>query len=846
MADPLLPPYRVLDLCDPQGAFCGKLLADLGADVVKIEPPAGDPGRYKEPVFADQRKAETSLDFLAYNTNKRSVTLDIKHPRGRACFLALVHDADALIESYAPGYLENLGLGHSVLRATNPRLVAASITPYGQTGPRREHLSCDLIAMATSGFMQVTGDPDGPPMRLANEQSRFAPALHAALGVIAGLLHRDWYGGRGQSIDVSMQEALLSFYLEQHPVLCWHVRRKNVTRVGPVTSLAVPAGVFPCQDGWIGIGIFTPPEWLALSRWLYEVTGSDDILAPELCGGIHARAAYRDLIEAVLLDFTIRQTRAQLFRDGQRRNIVVVPVNTIADLIGDEALAHDGLWKELEHPVAGRLRYPINLFGPEVPSAGRAAPLLGEANEEILCDELGLAREELAALQAPEVVGPFAAKKKSAQPEPVARRVSRAAVVSGGDGGSEGVTPRPVLDGLRVIEFGPFIALPLTGRILAALGAEVIKVETNKLLDQLIFAPPWGKGMGQPEYQALKRRITLDVRTPEGAALLKRLIAVSDVFMTNFRRGALARWGIDLDELHRDHPQLIIVHQGGFGSGPYESYKLYGIMAQHLCGVSTMSGSDGAPPCCLNSAYSDYHTPLLQALAVLGALDRRRRNGSGALIEGSILHSGVCTVAAALLDYQTTGRLPERRGNHDPAAVPHNVYPCAGEDEWCAVATWNEAQWRALCDVLSHSEWAADLRFAGARGRRAHEEDLDATISAATRNWNKHVLMDALQRAGVPAGIVAKGHDLADDTQLHSRGLFFETTYYVPDTDRPGSEWARGPDVLAARLPILFSGMPCLAGPYRRIGEDNAYVYGDILGTPAEVIRDLTARGVLD
>ncbi len=848
-----LPRYRILDLTDETGAFAGKLLADLGADVIKVEPLGGDPSRLRPPFLGDRRTPETGLGFLAYNTGKRSVTLDIGRPDGRDCFLELVSGSDALIENFLPGYLDSLGIGYPILREANPRLAVASITPYGQTGPRCNHLSSDLIAMATSGFMQVTGDPDGAPTRLGNEQSRFPPALYAALGVVAALFHRDWHGAGGQHIDVSMQEALLSFYLEQHPVLCWNMRGKNVIRVGPVSSLSVPAGVFPCQDGYVGIGIFSGREWDVLSRWLSEVTGREEILAEELRGGIHARAPHRDLIEAVLLDFTLRQTRAQLFEDGQRRNLVVVPVNTVADLLADEALARADFWEDVDHSVVGRLRYPLRIFGLQVPVAGRPAPVLGESNEDVLCGELGWRRERLEELQAAGVVGsateraadvvagvgtrPYIAGGLGCVPPSSAREAEAGPPVQAGD-------RPPLLDGVRVVEFGPFIALPLTGRILAALGAEVIKVETNKMLDQLSFVPPWGMGMGQPEYQALKRRITLDVRAPEGARVLKRLLAVSDVFMSNFRRDALARLGLDIEELRDGYPELILVHQGGFGAGPYETYKLYGMMAQHICGVSMMSGSPEAPPCCLNSAYSDYHTPLLQALAVLGALNLRRQSGRGRLIECSIFRSGVSTVAAELLECQVSGRLPERRDNHDPVAVPHNVYPCQGEDEWCAVAVWDDNQWQALCRVLDRAQWASDGRFATADDRRAHEAELDALVAAAMRDWNKHELMEALQGAGVPSGVVAKGQDLAGDPQLKSRGVYAETTYYVADPKRPGIEWQRGPDVLAARIPLLFSDTPCKVGPYRRIGEDNDHVYRGLLGMTPEEIRRLSEQGV--
>ncbi|OFV87157.1 MAG: hypothetical protein A3J75_06815 [Acidobacteria bacterium RBG_16_68_9] len=177
--------------------------------------------------------------------------------------------------------------------------------------------------------------------------------------------------------------------------------------------------------------------------------------------------------------------------------------------------------------------------------------------------------------------------------------------------------------------------------------------------------------------------------------------------------------------------------------------------------------------------------------------------------------------------------------------MPHNVYPCDGEDQWCAVAVWDDAQWQALCQVLGRTEWATDPRFATTSARQAHEDDLDALIAEVTRRRDKHELMDLLQTSAIPAGIVAKGQDLAADPQLQSRGLYAKTTYYVADPRRPGSDWEQGSDVLAARLPILFSDTPCLNGPYHRVGEDNDHVYRELLGMSAEEVTRLPERGVL-
>ena len=209
------------------------------------------------------------------------------------------------------------------------------------------------------------------------------------------------------------------------------------------------------------------------------------------------------------------------------------------------------------------------------------------------------------------------------------------------------------LKGIRVVEFGPYVALPLTGRILGSLGAEVIKVETNKVLDEMAFIPAWSRGAGQPEYQRGKRRITLDVRTPEGRDLMLELVRISDVFMTNFRRNILDRWGIDFPAIREHRPDSIIMWQTGLGGhGPYYTYKSFGILVQHLSGVSLMTGEDEEPPGVVNTSYSDYHTGVFQPAAIIAALMRRNLTGKTATMESSIFKSGVATCGPALLDYQ--------------------------------------------------------------------------------------------------------------------------------------------------------------------------------------------------
>jgi crotonobetainyl-CoA:carnitine CoA-transferase CaiB-like acyl-CoA transferase len=401
------------------------------------------------------------------------------------------------------------------------------------------------------------------------------------------------------------------------------------------------------------------------------------------------------------------------------------------------------------------------------------------------------------------------------------------------------------LKGIRVVEFGPYVALPLTGRILGSLGAEVIKVETNKVLDEMAFIPAWSRGAGQPEYQRGKRRITLDVRTPEGRDLMLELVRISDVFMTNFRRNILDRWGIDFPTIRERRPDSIIMWQTGLGGhGPYYSYKSFGILVQHLSGVSLMTGLPDEPPGVVNTSYSDYHTGVFQPAAIIAALMRRRLTGKTATMESSIFKSGVATGGPALLDYQLSGRGPQRRGNRDAYAAPHGVYACAGDDRYIAISAANDEQWRRLRTAMGDPAWAAAPEYETRIGRRRNEDALDAGITAWTATQDSGDLMGKLQSAGVPAGMVSQGKDLHENGHLQSRNFYQDTRYWEAQRGVKATEWEEGESV-SWSIPARMSGTPIDFGKYSNIGEDNAYVFGELLGMPAAEIARLEEAGVI-
>ena len=404
----LIPPYRILDLTDRRAAFCGRLLADYGADVVKVEPPSGDHSRTLGPFPGDVPDAEHSLDFMFYNTNKRSITLDLETEAGQELFRQLASDADVIIESHDRHYLSDRGIGYADLAADNPGLVMASVTPFGSTGEWSNYTGDDLVVMAASGYMQITGEPDEPPVRQGNEHSHYPGAQYAAVGILAALYYRDFAGGEvGQHIDVSSQEALITYYTDAHPALLWRKLGQNVTRVGTNSTLVIPLGAYPCQDGWIAAGVITPREWDALAEWIHEVTGNDEVLNEAYRGGNQDRAEHIDIITALFLEFAENFTVQELFHEGQRRNLVFLPVNEVADLLADPQLAESGFWYDIEHQDAsvGTVKYPLGVFhSDEVSARSRPAPALGADNLAVYQGELGLTAEEIAKLKADGVV----------------------------------------------------------------------------------------------------------------------------------------------------------------------------------------------------------------------------------------------------------------------------------------------------------------------------------------------------------------------------------------------------------------------------------------------------------
>ncbi len=390
---------RVLELADEKGVYCGKLLADMGADVIKIERPGGDATRDIPPFWGDQRHPERSLFFLYTNTSKRGVTLDVSSVEGQGLFRRLAKTADMVLETFPPGFLEGLGLGYRDLREVNPRLVFTSITDFGQTGPYRSFKSSDIVASALGGWMYVTGEEEDPPVKLAGSQAYMMASTYAAVSSMIALYHGA-ISGEGQHVDISVEEAAVSV---SH--ICgvgkWLDDGIIPRRRGTGLFASVPSGAYPCTDGMVYLMINRPLHWQALARWINEVTGNQEVLDPMFEGPSSTRQPYRELLDIFISDLTSQFTVDEIYHEGQRRHIAFTPVNTAAAVARDGHLAARNYFVDLEHPGVGTVAYPGAAYRHSATPwrIARPAPGVGEHNQELYAEELGVTAEQLRVLE---------------------------------------------------------------------------------------------------------------------------------------------------------------------------------------------------------------------------------------------------------------------------------------------------------------------------------------------------------------------------------------------------------------------------------------------------------------
>jgi crotonobetainyl-CoA:carnitine CoA-transferase CaiB-like acyl-CoA transferase len=412
----LLSPFRVLDLTDELGFLCGKILGDLGADVIKIERPGGDPARNIGPFYRNEVHPEKSLFWFGFNNNKRGITLDLGSSQGQEIFRRLVAKADFVIESFPPAHLDRAHLGYEVLREINPRLVLTSITPFGQTGPYSRFHASDIEIMALSGCMSLTGDPDRPPLRVTFPQSYQWTGSYAAVGALTAHLHRQ-RTGQGQQVDVSAQACLLWAFSHAHTF--WDLNRQLEKRAGSLMTGRSITGAkmrvfWLCKDGYLNFIIYGGEagrktnqalvEWMESKKMVPEFLREKDWKSFKIAEVTQEEI---DRIEEPIGRFFETITKKEFLEGVIQRGMLGYPVATVKEIFEDSQLEARDFWQNIEHPELGAsLVYPGGFakFSEASCKIRCRAPLIGEHNEEIYCGELGLKKKELEDLRSQGVV----------------------------------------------------------------------------------------------------------------------------------------------------------------------------------------------------------------------------------------------------------------------------------------------------------------------------------------------------------------------------------------------------------------------------------------------------------
>ena len=804
---------RVIDMANLRGEMAGRALADMGAEVLKIEPPEGAAARFQPPFIKGREgDPESSLYWAALGRGKRSICVDLNKPAERNQLKQLIAGADVLIESFDPGDMKSLGLDYMAMKMLNPALIYVSITPFGQTGPFAHDPATDLTIEASCGLINMQGDGDRPPLPVGFPQAAFHAGMVAAADTVIALNERA-QSGMGQQLDVSMQTAMMLTLMNAQGFPAAEGRdipgfgmERNLPKPPTTPGLEVP-GLVTVADGYVtNLMGAVGPTVRALGEivnWRIELEGPMPNL-PDIDWNKwpQERKDGKITMEQVnegaqiALKFLSTRKKQDIFERALKHGLLNVPVYTTADLLIDAQLEARGYWDKIDGVSYPKPCIRLSRSGAV---SNRPAPKLGEAQ---------------ALLSAP-------AHKTDAPKVPASPRGKPFA-------------------GIMVADFAWVGVGPIISRALADNGATVVRVESAKRPDVLRMAAPYYKrefnfnsSQFMANFNSSKLGLALDMSTEDGRATAKKLVGWADIMLESFTPGTIGRFGLDWETLSKDRPDLIMLSTCLYGqTGPRRHFGGFGNQGAALAGSHGITGWPDRPPAGPYGAYTDFITPRFGALALAAAIYERRKSGKGQYVDLSQVEAGIQFIEPLVLDAAVNGVTAPAAGLDSLSQCPHGVYKTAGIERYVAISVADSEQWRSLLEFAGFTQFA-DARYDNASERLAAREKIEAAMRDFCAGKPPFAFVTQLRAAGVPASVVMRASDLYEDPQLIHRGYFVTLQHGF-----------MGP-MLYDSYPTLFSDTPVkLSKAAPTLGEDTERVMKEFLNTPDDEYTRMKKAGV--
>ncbi|MHC4049461.1 CaiB/BaiF CoA-transferase family protein [Bradyrhizobium sp. 25ACV] len=735
--DLVLSHLRVIEIGSSAAtSYCGRLFADFGADVQKVEPPGGDPLRHSAPLTPKGQSAW----FAFLNFNKSSIIIDATQPSSIRHLTTMIEDCDILIDGREVDSADCPAIDIAAIRRRRPGLICVEASWFGRDGPYAGFAATDSTVRALAGLIKLVGPVEGPPLHAPDFQTGILAGLWGFIAAASSALSRmQGRAGRSWSLNIFESSLVVSEYLmfeasARGDAMC----RLGINRFWPV----FPVGIYETKEGRLGVTAGTPSQWRAFCDMLDLSELRDD---PTLVLG-EDRWPHTEQIERYLVPRLKARTALEWFAEGLKRKIPIVPVPEMSDLLqhagekvrGAIAPVWVGQEKGFTAGSMHRLTQTPPRWGGKVPSPG---------------EQQAFAKIPHRSLATPESFSWI---------------------------GSD----RPPLHGIRVIDFTMGWAGPLCTRTLADLGADVIKIEA-------IQYPDWFRGVDRrPAYvngqmyekkmrfctmNRNKRGITLDLTRSQALAFVKRLVAEADLVVDNYSTNVLPKLGLGYDVLRTLNPRLVMMSMSAFGANSvHRDCRAYGSTLEQGSGLPSVIGHPNGPPVMSHSAFGDPVGGLNGCAAVLIALIHARSTGQGQFIDLSQVECMMPFAAPWIMVHSIDGKPPTRYGNRHPQFVPHGCFQCAGEDNWIIVAATDEEMWQRLAVLIGRPNWAADASLKSAEARRGIEDLIETGIEAWTVARDADQAMSELQAVKVVAGVARLPTDLLKDQHLRSRGFLQE------------------------------------------------------------------------